>query len=127
MANNLFDNILKAADCVIEDPSTPVRDVCAKLGVPISPRTGYIVGNALLLYLNPFGPMGLVVAGFISKAARKRREAEEKERMKNEIIRKQQAIIAKLKEQNSKNQQEIKNLRDTLSMLENAMTQLDVA
>ena len=47
--------------------------------------------------------------------------------MKNEIIRKQQAIIEKLKRQNELNSQEIKNLKDTLEMLNNVLSEYEVA
>lgn len=47
--------------------------------------------------------------------------------MKNEVIRKQQAIIQKLKRQNELNQQEIKNLKDTLKMLEDVVSELEAA
>ena len=58
---------------------------------------------------------------------KKNLEAEEKERMKNEIIRKQQAIIRKLQRENELNQQEIKNLKDTLEMLEDVVSRMYAA
>lgn len=47
--------------------------------------------------------------------------------MKNEIIRKQQAIINRLKEQNNLNQHEIKNLKETLNILEDLVNGLNKA
>ena len=49
-----------------------------------------------------------------------KRKQEEKERALREIIRKQQAIIRELEKQNIKNQQEIKNLKKMLEILEDA-------
>lgn len=82
------------------------------------------------------GPIGWAVGGAVLvasstaiftkvKAARKARE--EKERMKNEIIRKQQAIIGELKKQNANNAQEIKNLKETLTIMEKLLEGLNQA
>ena len=69
----------------------------------------------------------MTVIWAVGKIKKNQREKEEKERMKNEIICKQQAIIQKLKKQNELNQREIQNLKDTLKMLESALSQCKVA
>lgn len=122
MSNNI-KNILLAADKVIGFPGTTLRDACREYGVKISPNTGKLVGG-LIFNSSPILMTAIWVVGKIKKT---QREKEEKERMKNEIIRKQQAIIRKLHRENELNQQEIKNLKDTLEMLENAFSQIDAA
>ena len=60
------------------------------------------------------------------------KKQEEKERMLRQIIAKQQAVINKLneelkkaKEEQARNQVEIKNLREMLSILEKSITQIE--
>lgn len=122
MANNTIDNILKAADCVIKTPSTTIREACSNYGISVSPVTGYVVGAIIAP-----SPILTGVLWVYNKITQKRKEAEEKERMKNEIIRKQQAIIRKLQRENELNQQEIKNLKDTLEMLEDVVSRMYAA
>ena len=119
MANSI-DNILKAADKVLAFPSTTVTEACNEFGVKISPTT--IAGG-----LVSGGPLFMTVIWAVGKIKKNQREKEEKERMKNEIICKQQAIIQKLKKQNELNQREIQNLRDTLKLLESALSKCKVA
>lgn len=121
MENNISD-ILKAADKVLRIPSTTVQDACAEFGVAISPATGMVMGAIVMQ--SPLISLALWVSNKMLKA---KRERQEKERMKNEIIRKQQAIINKLQRENELNKQEIKNLRNTLDMLEGVISQLDAA
>lgn len=79
------------------------------------------------------GPIGWTVGGAVIafggyKLYRKyqsvQKAKQEKERMLNEIIQKQQAIINKLKDEKTRNAQEIKNLRETLSVLEELMRKM---
>ena len=82
------------------------------------------------------GPVGWAIGGVVVafggyaiykkyKAAQKAKQ--EKERMYNETIRKQQAIINKLKSENAKNTLEIKNLKETLAVLEELFRKLNQA
>lgn len=73
------------------------------------------------------GPIGWTIGGVVmatsghviyKKVQAAKKAKQEKERMKNDIIRKQQAIIKKLKEQNAGNIQEINNLKEALSVME---------
>lgn len=123
MADNNIKNILKAADCVINAPSTTIVEACSKFGIAVSLTTGYVMGPILI----PHSP---ILAGAIwvyNKITQKQKEKEEKERMKNEVIRKQQAIIRELTNINKRNQQEIKNLKDTLNMLEDVLNRMEAA
>lgn len=122
MGKDNIDNILKAADSVIKCPSTTVIEACSNFGVSASPVTGFVMGT--IICQSP------VISGMLwvyNKIAKNRKEAQEKERMKNEIIRKQQAIIRKLQRENELNQQEIKNLKDTLEMLEDVVSRMNAA
>lgn len=119
MANNI-DSILKAADKVLKFPSTTVIEAAREYGVNISLTTGLLVGG--IIYGSP---IGFAVIWAVGKIKRTHREKEEKERMKNEIFCKQQAVIQKLKRQNELNQQEIKNLKDILVLLEDALSKCE--
>lgn len=122
MAENKFDNVLGAANKVLMFPSTTLKDACAEYSVNLSPITGYVIGGII-----SGSPIVLLATWVLGKYKKNKRENEEKERMKNEIIRKQQAIINKLKRDNQLNQAEIKNLKDTLEMLENVLNQVNRA
>lgn len=122
MAKNNIDNILKAASCVINTPSITLREACSNFGVSISPTTGNVIG----VLFTP-APLLTGMLCIYNKITQKRKEAEEKERIKNEIICKQQAIIRKLQQENELNQQQIRNLNDTLKMLKNIISQINAA
>ena len=90
--------------------STGIAGILGTAGaIAISGPVGLAIGGTALL----FG--GAVLRKIIKDAQRARQE---KDRLKNETIRKQQVIINKLKRQNELNQQEIKNLKEALSALE---------
>lgn len=82
------------------------------------------------------GPIGWAIGGAVVafggyaiykkyKAAQKAKQ--EKERMYKETIRKQQAIINRLKAENAKNAQEIKNLKETLAVLKELLRKMNQA
>lgn len=82
------------------------------------------------------GPIGWAIGGAVvvfggyaiyKKYKAAQRAKQEKERMYNETIRKQQAIINRLKSENDKNAQEIKNLKETLAVLEELMRKMSNA
>lgn len=117
--NNL-NNVLKAANKVLLYPSTTLVESCREFGVKISPNSGLLIGGFI-------PPAVTLTLWIINKIKNNQKKRQEKEKMKNEIIRKQQAIIQKLKTENELNQQEIKNLKDTLMMLDDAVSKLNVA
>lgn len=121
MANDI-NGILAAANKVLMFPSTTLREACREYDVKISPATGLVVGGFIAQ-----SPIMLGILWAVGKYKKNQRDKEEKERMKNEIIRKQQAIINKLRKENELISQEIKNLKDTLSMLEDVIKQMDRA
>lgn len=118
-------DICRLADAVIQNPITPITSTAKSIGV-CSTVAVFAAGGQLILSPLLMGPVGLVIAAgnWIFKKI-KEKEKQEKERMLREVIRKQQAVIEKLnkelaksKEQNAKNHQEILNLKQMLSMLE---------
>lgn len=127
-------DICRLADAVIINPITPITPITTTantIGVCSSVAV-FAAGGQLILA--PW--LGLLVVGrWISKKIReKEKQQQEKERMLREVIRKQQAVIEKLnkelaksKEQNAKNHQEILNLKQILSMLEETEVQISAA
>lgn len=94
--------------------STSIASLIAGFGVAAGAATvtgpiGWAIGGAVVA----FGGYSIYLK---YKAAQKAKQ--EKERMYNEIIRKQQAIINKLKRENELNHNEIMNLKKTLEVLE---------
>lgn len=122
MKDNNFDRIIAAADKVLMFPSTTLNDACSELGIKVPSAIDYVAGGFLCQ-----SPVLLLAAWAFGKYKKNQREKAEKDRMKNEVIRKQQSIINKLKSENQLNQEEIKNLKDTLKMLESILNQVNRA
>lgn len=127
-------DICRLADAVIQNPITPITSTANSIGV-CSTVAVFAAGGQLILSPLLMGPVGLVIAAgnWIFKKI-KEKQQQEKERMLREVIRKQQAVIEKLnkelaksKEQNAKNHQEILNLKQILSMLEETVVQISAA
>lgn len=127
-------DICRLADAVIQNPITPITTTANSIGV-CSTVAVFAAGGQLILSPLLMGPVGLVIAAgnWILKKL-KEKQQQEKERMLREVIRKQQAVIEKLnkelaksKEQNAKNHQEILNLKQILSMLEETVVQISAA
>lgn len=120
-------DICRLADAVIQNPITPITSTANSIGV-CSTVAVFAAGGQLILSPLLMGPVCLVIAAgnwIFKKIKEKEKQQQEKERMLREVIRKQQAVIEKLnkelaksKEQNAKNHQEILNLKQMLSMLE---------
>ena len=129
-------DICRLADAVIQNPITPITTTANSIGV-CSTVAVFAAGGQLILSPLLMGPVGLVIAAgnqIFKKLKEKEKQQQEKERMLREVIRKQQAVIEKLnkelaksKEQNAKNHQEILNLKQILSMLEETVVQISAA
>ena len=87
------------------------------IGLTISGPVGWAIGGVAVL----LGGGGAVYKKY--KAAKKAQQ--EKERLKNELIKKQQALINKLKRENELNNNEIRNLKETLSVLEGLLKEMN--
>lgn len=69
-----------------------------------------------------------MTGGYIYRKWKRAQQAQqEKDRLKNEIIRKQQTIINELKKENARNAQEIRNLKETLAILEELLRKMSKA
>ena len=129
-------DICRLADAVIQNPITPITTTANSIGV-CSTVAVFAAGGQLILIPLLMEPVGLVIAAgnwIFKKLKEKEKQQQEKERMLREVIRKQQAVIEKLnkelaksKEQNAKNHQEILNLKQILSMLEETVVQISAA
>ena len=128
--------ICRLADAVIQNPITPITTTANSIGV-CSTVAVFAAGGQLILSPLLMGPVGLVIAAgnwIFKKIKENEKQQQEKQRMLREVIRKQQAVIDKLnrelaksKEQNAKNHQEILNLKQILSMLEETVVQISAA
>lgn len=108
-------NLLKATDAVLCNPSISIKDTLPKLR---SHET------AIVSFL------GICCLGLMGRGAsvsEKKLEEKEKERLKILVIQKQQAVINRLNEENSKNRREINNLKETVKVLEDALKRLMTA
>lgn len=136
--NEEIKDICRLADAVIQNPSLTVATTAGNIGVCSAIATaaagGALVFSPILAGL--FGPIGVAVATvmLLKNKKNKEKEQQEKERMLREVISKQQAVINKLedelaksRQQNAKNKQEIENLKKMLRLLEDAEEQLRVA
>lgn len=101
---------------ILLTPSTTLQAACSKYGINLSPTGKLLLSNLL------FSPLPAIGVWIFDKIEQKKKEDQEKERIKNELIRKQQAIIQRLQRGDELNKQEIKNLKDTLGMLEDAIS-----
>lgn len=129
-------DICRLADAVIQNPITPITSTANSIGVCSSVAV-FAEGGQLILSPLLMGPVGLIIAAgnwIFKKIREKEKQQQEKERMLREVIRKQQAVIEKLnkelarsKEQNAKNHQEVDNLKKMLRMLEETEVQISAA
>lgn len=128
-------DVCRLADAVIKDPTTSIAITAGNIGV-CGAVAAFAAGGGL--FLSPlFGPLGtvFVVGTWIAKKLdAKEKQQQEKERMLREVISKQQAVINKLnqelaksRQQNAQNHQEINNLKEILRMLEETEGHLKAA
>ena len=125
-------DVCRLADAVIKDPTSDIAITATNIGV-CAAVAGFAAGGNIIL-APMLGPVGWVIAAgtWIAKKLGKKekerqekeRQRQEKERMLREVICKQQAVINKLnkelakdREQNAQNRQEIENLKNILKML----------
>lgn len=123
------------SDAVVRNPSQSIESIALQAGISSSITTFATTG--LLVFAPPFiamGPLGIIIWAANKILYKKKRERQEKERMLREVIRKQQAVINKLsqeleksKKQNAQNQEDIKNLKAILDMLEKTEEHLKAA
>lgn len=150
-------SILKAADGVIKNPKNTLASELQKNNNGSLLANGLIsggvmgivatsgvagIGSGLTALIGGMGaaataatvsgPVGWGIVGtavllLYKKWKRAQQAQQEKERLKNETIRKQQAIINELKRKNARNEEEIRNLKQTLEVLEEILRKMNKA
>lgn len=120
-------DVCRLADAVVKDPTTSIAKTAGTIGVCSAVATFAAGGGLFLATL-------WVARTWIAQKLAKKEQQQEKERMLREVIRKQQAVIDKLnkelaksRQQNAKNRQEINNLKKILRMLEETEEHLNAA
>lgn len=118
-----YTTAVKVADQVLKDPQNSVNEV-------LKNQLGY--NNGIKGFLTD--PWNIIcLANPVSLGARvlyrytqtKKRQAQEAEMMKRTIIAKQQAIIKKMEEENLQNEEQRKNLQETIEFLEEALKRIE--
>lgn len=117
--------VVKVADQVLKDPQNSVNEVLKnQLGYNNGIREFLTDPWNLVCTINPFA-LGARVLYRYMKA--KERQHQEMEMMKRSIIAKQQAIIKKLEEESYQNEEQRKNMQETIDFLEEALQRMEEA
>lgn len=126
--------ICSLADAVVRDPSQSIKLTALQAGISSSVVAFATTGIITFAPIIVLGPLGVIIWVTNKILKKKKEERQEKERMLREVIRKQQAVINRLKQelekserQNAQNQEEIKNLKAILDMLEKTEEYLKTA
>lgn len=118
---------------VIGNPILSPSDAAKKLG--LSPKTIKVAVNGTFLVTSlVYSPLIGTSLYIWRKYTASQKRKQEKERMIQEIIAKQQAVIRKLeaertrmKQENAQNQIEVENLKKMLHILEQAVKQVKIS
>lgn len=127
-AKNIKDyyiTAIKVADQILQDPHNNVNEV-------LKSRLGYENGIKGFLtdpwnIMLSFNPLALGARVLYKYTRVKKRQAQEAEMMKRTIIAKQQAIIKKMEEENIQNEEQRKNLQETIDFLEETLKRIEEA
>ena len=118
-----YNMAMKVADQILKDPQNNVNDVLKRqLGYDRGLKGFFTDPWNLLLLPQPLLLGGRVLYKYMKN---KERQRQEMEMMKRNIIAKQQAIIKKMEEENLHNEQENKNLQETVDFLEEALRRIE--
>ena len=120
-----YTTAVKVADQIIKDPQNSVNEVLKnQLGYDNGIK-GFLTDPwNLVCTINPFA-FGARVLYKYMKA--KERQRQEMEMMKRTIIAKQQAIIKKMEEESIQNEEQRKNMQETIDFLEKALQRIEEA
>lgn len=104
--------------------STLSTGIAAILGVTAATATGLTISGPIGW---AFGGVAVLLGGgaIYKKYKAAKKAQKEKERLKNELIKKQQALINKLKRDNELNKTEIRNLKEALTLLEGLLKEMN--
>ncbi len=118
-----YNMAIKVADGVLQNPMQSAGDVLRqKLGYKKGVKGFFSDPWNLFLLNQPIGLIGRVVYKYFQTRERQRKEME---LMKRNIIAKQQAIIRKLEQEQYENEQQRKNLQETIDFLEQALQRIE--
>ena len=120
-----YTTAVKVADQVLKDPQNNVNEILKNhLGYHNGIK-GFLTDPWTLICLaNPITMSARVLYKYTQT---KKRQAQEAEMMKRTIIAKQQAIIKKLEEENLQNEEQRKNLQETIDFLEETLKRIEEA
>ena len=120
-----YTTAIKVADQVLKDPQNSVNEVLKnQLGYDNGIK-GFITDPCnLVCTINPLA-LGARVLYKYMKA--KERQRQEMEMMKRTIIAKQQAIIKKMEEESYQNEEQRKNMQETIDFLEKTLQRIEEA
>jgi len=120
---NYYTTAVKVADQVLKDPQNSVNEVLKnQLGYHNGIR-GFLTDPWNIICLA--NPIYLGARVYYKYMQTKKRRAQETEMMKRTIIAKQQAIIKKMEEENLQNEQQRKNLQETIDFLEETLRRIE--
>lgn len=116
---------IKVADQVLKDPQNNVNEVLkSKLGYERGVRGFFTDPWNLLLLSQPLFLGSRVLYKYMRN---KERQRQEMEMMKRTIIAKQQAIIKKMEEENIQNEEQRRNMQETIDFLEETLNRIEEA
>ena len=116
---------IKVADQVLKDPQNNVNEVLkSKLGYERGVKGFFSDPWNLLLLSQPLFLGSRVLYKYIKN---KERQRQEMEMMKRTIIAKQQAIIKKMEEENIQNEEQRRNMQETIDFLEETLSRIQEA
>lgn len=120
-----YNMAIKVADQMLKDPQNNVNDVLKRqLGYERGMKGFFTDPWNLLLLPQPLLLGGRVLYKYMKN---KERQRQEMEMMKRNIIAKQQAIIKQMEQENFQNEEQRKNLQETIDFLEQTLKRIEEA
>lgn len=120
-----YNTAIKVADEVMKDPMNSVGNILKeKLGYEKGIKGFFTDPWNLLFIAQPLGLAGRMLYKYMKNKERQRLEME---MMKRNIIAKQQAIIKKMEEENLQNEEQKKNLQETIDFLQETLNRIEQA
>lgn len=120
-----YNMAIKVTDEVLKDPMKNVGEILKnKLGYEKGLKGFFTDPWNLILMSQPLGLAGRVLYKYMKHKERQRIEME---MMKRNIIAKQQAIIKKMEEENIQNEEQKKNLQETIDFLQETLNRIEAA
>ncbi len=120
-----YTTVVNVADQVLKDPQNSVNEILKnQLGYNNGIKEFLTDPWNLVCTMNPFVLGARVLYRYIKA---KERQRQEMEMMKRSIIAKQQAIIKKMEEESYQNEEQRKNMQETIDFLEEALQRIEEA